>query len=544
MAVQHISIKKLTERINAANNPWLLPAIQRLYAWGERSQSEKYMIRPFDSLMKDYPVGMLLIWNCDKPVPYRDFCTDYEDDKIPNIVDSSQWARPDKFLVYDGQQRVQTIFSLMRYSVNGRVLVYNFIKRVFEFVDKGLTKIESVLYLAELFTKDKQVKSVYRDSIKTALSNSPDTFEQDFDDLWFVFNDEKAEKIPYFEMSSSFTETQVADVFHRINTTGLSLSATDILMSKIKVEMYDYEERLEEISVEIEQVAGSYKFTRNNILQVAHLINADTTKINVDNFPPVTTFTSQLSTLKQALKLFFNAFLYEEFGINTKQVIVSEMAMYPLIVYIYERLVQGKKSIAENTDDLKAMKKYFILSQYNGWSTQTIIVNCSKLAKNAVKQGKVFPLQDIETFVLDKGNRVTTITESLLNYKNWFTLKVLMPNQVFTFAPSVFGRFAPEIDHIFPKKLSSPPIDYFPDVVWNMQPVQGLKNLYKTNQHPLDYFNENTPNRKNYHYMPIVDKSGKWDMTHTLWNKPMEFIAERKKIMKKQFENLYDLKLK
>lgn len=36
-----------------------------------------------------------------------------------------KWSRQDKWLVYDGQQRLQTLFSCLKYSINDRVLVYD-----------------------------------------------------------------------------------------------------------------------------------------------------------------------------------------------------------------------------------------------------------------------------------------------------------------------------------------------------------------------------------------------------------------------------------
>ena len=54
-----ISIKQAVERIN--RREYILPAIQREFVW-----TRDQMIRLFDSIMKDYPIGSFLFWEVRK----------------------------------------------------------------------------------------------------------------------------------------------------------------------------------------------------------------------------------------------------------------------------------------------------------------------------------------------------------------------------------------------------------------------------------------------------------------------------------------------
>lgn len=125
MSFMSISVKEAMDCINSTNNGWFLPAVQRPFVWGSRYESEKYICKLFDSILRGYPIGTLIVWNSDKEVPYRQFMNDYIDGEIASFVDKNMWKREDKWLVYDGQQRLQTLFSCLKYTLNKRVLTFN-----------------------------------------------------------------------------------------------------------------------------------------------------------------------------------------------------------------------------------------------------------------------------------------------------------------------------------------------------------------------------------------------------------------------------------
>lgn len=121
MAYIPISIK---EAVNKINDSWFLPAIQRPYVWGNRYESEKYICKLFDSIYQKYPIGVLIMWETKARVAHREFLSDYKQGDSYKNVDEGLWGR-NKFLVYDGQQRLQTLYSCLKYSFNGRLLVFD-----------------------------------------------------------------------------------------------------------------------------------------------------------------------------------------------------------------------------------------------------------------------------------------------------------------------------------------------------------------------------------------------------------------------------------
>ena len=55
-----ISIREAMEKINAKNNGWFLPNIQRQYVWGNRESSEEYICLLVDSLMRGFPCSVAI----------------------------------------------------------------------------------------------------------------------------------------------------------------------------------------------------------------------------------------------------------------------------------------------------------------------------------------------------------------------------------------------------------------------------------------------------------------------------------------------------
>ena len=108
MSYLGISVREAIDKINAPNNGWYLPQVQRQFVWGVRNQSESYICLLLDSLLKRYPIGGIVLWETHQPVPYRHFIGDYLPGQHARLVDKGLWGAQ-KALVYDGQQRMQTL---------------------------------------------------------------------------------------------------------------------------------------------------------------------------------------------------------------------------------------------------------------------------------------------------------------------------------------------------------------------------------------------------------------------------------------------------
>ncbi|MCL0071958.1 DUF262 domain-containing protein, partial [Peptococcaceae bacterium] len=94
-----------------------LPNIQRYFIW-----KEEQIERLFDSIMREYPIGNLLIWKTKEPVKMRKFIDNYKDGlKLIDVPKNKKI----KLIVLDGQQRLQSLFIALKGSYNGKELYFN-----------------------------------------------------------------------------------------------------------------------------------------------------------------------------------------------------------------------------------------------------------------------------------------------------------------------------------------------------------------------------------------------------------------------------------
>jgi hypothetical protein len=155
------------------------------------------------------------------------------------------------------------------------------------------------------------------------------------------------------------------------------------------------------------------------------------------------------------------------------------------------------------------------------------------LALNAVSD---FPLIQIEALAKSK-NRYTGLSVKGMEGFRWFILKLLTPQKVFSWG-TVGGRYAPELDHIFPKKLNgkNPDFEKKVDIIWNMQPVTGEINGAKLASHPKTFFvqSNNKDKLKLYDFVPK-------DLNDPLWDDVDKFIKNRKEKMIQFFTDTYKI---
>src|SRR5690606_15853064 len=131
---------------------------------------------------KSYPIGGLIIWNTEEEVPYREFITNYIPGETQKLVDKGLYGRKDKWLIYDGQQRLQTLFSCLRHSFNEKILVYDLLfdlsngndpdETGFSFITRNSTIDWHFIRMNELFSKlPDDDKRAYRKNIINSNTN-------------------------------------------------------------------------------------------------------------------------------------------------------------------------------------------------------------------------------------------------------------------------------------------------------------------------------------------------------------------------------------
>lgn len=577
MSYLGISVKEAINNINSGVNGWYLPAIQRPYVWGSRYENEMYICKLFDSILKSYPIGGLIVWNTEEEVPYREFITNYIPGETQKLVDKGLYGRKDKWLIYDGQQRLQTLYSCLRHTFNDKILVYDLLfdlsngndpdETGFSFVQKNATIDWHFIRMNELFAKlPDDDKRAYRKSIISRNDNITDKeeelVEKSIDELWDIFVKTETKSLAYFPIKTS-NEKIVNEVFERLNTGGMALSLADLLFSKIKADYFDFEEELQGCSKKIYDSTGKgYLFSAYSILQLLHLIVKKGVRIDPKKVKnsEIVEFNTSWNKLEKPLLSFFTDYLWGQFKVNNSSIVPRNLALLPIMVYFYEVFNKGFVFKNFSSENLKKINQYFIKSQINDWNLQSYADNFTRIIKEKSQNSNElfeFPLLEIENYIQERKLRNIEIFEQTFTGYVWFTLKILTPHRTYQFEPDMQGRFNPEIDHIFPKKLKdrTPEYESKVDIVWNMQPTKGEINGYKTNIHPREFFTDEAKNNKgesiigskyvsDYDFLFPINQEKHIDFTDEIWIKPIDFIEKRRVEMIEYLKTKYDIVFK
>jgi len=575
MSYLGISVKEAINKINNSVNGWYLPAIQRPYVWGSRYENEMYISKLFDSILKGYPIGGLIIWNTEEEVPYREFISDYISGETQKLVDKGLYGKKDKWLIYDGQQRLQTLYSCLRYTFNGKILVYNSLfdlsneydpdETGFSFVQKDSTIGWHFIRMNELFSQLPDDKISFRKKIIKNNSNitkkEEELVEKNIDKLWDIFVKTDSKSLAYFPIET-LDEKIVNEVFERLNTGGMALSLADLLFSKIKEKSFDFEEKLQSCSKKIYNSTGKgYLFNAYSILQLLYLIVKKGVKIDPKKVKDseINEFINSWNKLEKPLISFFTDYLWGQFKINNSSIIPKNLALLPIMAYFYEVFNKGFIFKDFSSENLKKINQYFIKSQINDWNLQSYADNFTRIIKEKSSNTNElfeFPLIEIESYIQKRKQRNVEMYEQIFTDYVWFALKILTPNRTYQFEPDIKSRFNPEIDHIFPQKLKdrTPEYESKVNIIWNMQPINGEINGFKTNVHPKDFFTDSAKNSKGdiingskyvneYDFLPKNQKS-QFDFNDDIWIKPIEFIEKRRTEMIDFLKTKYDIVFK
>lgn len=549
MSYAGISVREAMEKLNTPNNGWFLPQVQRQYVWGARHESEDYVCLLLDSLLKRYPIGGVVLWETSKEVPYREFVRDYAPGTYAMQVDQGRWGAA-KALVYDGQQRLQTLYSVLYYRFNGRVLHFDLLFDAdakeaddsgFHFRDASAAAEPRYLRLTELMSRNatpKERVAIEQRVLPAARGDETKemTIRVNLAGLWDIFVDTNIKSIAYFAVKAD-TSKEVNEVFRRLNTGGIALTQLELVLSKIKAVQSDYEEELWRLSERIAKQSGGIEFGSADILQFLHLQVKGTIRIDEDRLDSknVDAFQQVLRDDIEPLVEVFQGYLSGILSINNASIVPRPLAVLPIAAYLTARKLGGHewriRKLSEA--DLRMIHRYFLMSQFCDWNTQTMVNAFARLATEAGRIGLAFPFETVRQVAIEKSRTGVLHVNQFLN-QPWLATKILTPHRTY-----IFHERKPQVDHIFPLKLAGTDETYRKtiDVVWNFQPMPAEVNGYKRAKHPKDFFSSDEGSKywNSYDFIP--------ESTSELWNDYRAFIEYRERRMRDELKRLYDIEL-
>lgn len=246
-----------------------LPDLQRPFVW------KPTQIRDlFDSLFQGLPIGFILLW---------EITTEQRIKKI-GVEDKK---REPRFLVIDGQQRLTSLYSVIKnsaiknekFEIFKPKISFNPLEAKFEVYNPAIGKdIFWIDDISDFFVKTKDTTHSYINNLLKDLKNKKEISEKEEEEI--AKNLERLATIKSYpftalELSSSLDIEMVSEVFVRVNSKGKSLNQSDFVMTVLSVYMPELREKIERFSLEAKTIPEPNKPSPyNSILQpdTGHLV--------------------------------------------------------------------------------------------------------------------------------------------------------------------------------------------------------------------------------------------------------------------------------
>lgn len=453
-----MSIRKVVKSLNEneENGGFWLPNIQRPFVW-RQEQIEKL----FDSVMRDYPISTLLAWRTKSNMKQRRFIKDYK--KGINLYEQYEGNNNKaKYLVLDGQQRLQSFYIGLKGTYEKKKLCFNILsgkpsmpeETMYKFKFLESDKIKAPWFSVNELVMDNSTNKVIKKKCANEFEDDLtieqiDLIEDNIDKIRNNFVQQEKINIQIIDSVDNpelYSEDDIVEIFIRYNSGGTVLGKSDLLFSLLTVSWEDANENISELLYKLN--AQGFKFDRDFILKTCLSLLKKGAAYNVTKFREPTT----KEEIQKKWDKIYDAicavkdFLYDRTYIRTDKALSSYLMLIPLIYFRYHYKDRFNNAIGMDTYILRSL-----LSGVFGGSPDSMIDNLTK----QIDEDKDFVLNNIFGEIRKSGRNLE-ISEELLLQENYYSKNIhLLFNlwyKDFNYIPSFQNNF-PQVDHIFPQSL-------------------------------------------------------------------------------------------
>lgn len=241
-----LTVNQLIEKIDTGELG--LPELQRPFIWKDSKVRDL-----FDSMMRGYPIGYLMLWECPTL------------DKKKSIgVDAHSYDSP-KEVIIDGQQRLTSLYAVMKdknvinskFDKKAIVISYNPLQNKFEVGYSATKKDPEWIYnISEVFTTSNITKLIINftkklDEHRTSKDRELTDEEQDtISENITALSNLKQHTLPVFDIKANAAEEDVSEIFVRVNSGGVPLKQNDFILTLLSLYWDDGRREIEQFSKE------------------------------------------------------------------------------------------------------------------------------------------------------------------------------------------------------------------------------------------------------------------------------------------------------
>ncbi len=557
------SIKNVVDELNVR---YFLPDIQREYVWLKKAD-EKKIEQLFDSILRGYPIGSFLFWKLQKEdIAKSDeqdenklnfqlykFITNYDERKPHNEkIYIEQITRDDLSIVLDGQQRLTSLYIGL----------------------KG-TRTLRRKYAKKNNPNDYEEKRLYLNlKYQPNMDNPEDNYQFEFhakvptndkDHFWFKVGDilglesgvlnymqehgleknelnllEKLKDAFHTKQLISFFEekeknlNKVLNIFIRVNSGGVKLSYSDLLMSILTASFSsDIREKMNEL-VDALKLKGFPNVGQDQVLKTCLLLIGKDTTFELKNFNKNNIKKIEENWEKITESIYDATKLLETFGY-----VKYLGSAYILSTLAYFYFLKQKMDKNDEEQALKFVRNAQITSYFTP-STDTKL----SIIAPSIKEARTFEafnhnLAKHETKPLKITNDTIEGMVFFNSHSRVFpVLQILYPN--LNYKTTTF-----HIDHIYPKskfKKENEKLDKgfyeYRNHLYNLQLLEGQENSTKKDKDPEvwlkeEYKNEQAQAIEEYKKRNYIDPTLKLE-----WENIKEFRKKREEAIIKRLKEV------
>lgn len=489
--------------LNHVNGDMFLPMIQRGYEWDEE-RIEKFL----DSLIKRLPVGLVLLYEHDGSFEIygRKFFEKFDENIEKEQYKYDIKIDPNTFLVFDGQQRVQSLYLALNGTYYEKCLYHNvfwqksesfndvsFIfrkkdKEYFRENDSLYIKFPTLIKIADRISRGSSTRSIKEGimEFKNMLGEFQinDVDNEQLEEFYFYlkenivgtfFNTNTFNDLIKIQFARQKQLRELLETFSRFNSGGLKLEKSDLLFAVLKMDWRNIEDEMRELS-------ENTGVPKDMLLKGLIITSGMSAKTEIyEAF-------EKIEQLKQDFEKFKNIVTqFEERLCDatslTDRIVKKFNFLIPAVYFLYKNphLLRNRK--------LKVLPKlldYIFIVKYNSnLRSDTHLDNLMKIIFRN-NDPHVFPYDELVKYFSGHGVK-TIIDENSLNSDIILFFSMIQKGN---WKPRLTGNTL-HIDHIFPKaKANMLPegAEEYIDTIWNKYVVFEGDNLSKNEALPEDYF--------------------------------------------------------
>ena len=440
-STQSKSVSSLIDEIESNN--YYLPAIQREFVWPS-GEIESL----FDSLLRDYPVGTLLLWDVGKEAVHefqfyelmRNFDVRKRHNTKANLKNRERCIG-----ILDGQQRITSLYIGLLGSYIEKLphkwwtshdafpekkLHINLLfvptpddpERKFQVRFRTEQQIKNAKQEQYWFPLGDILKYKTRDELRTLRRSKPEyrdnnAFEDNLDALWTAIHERHSVSY-YLEKRQDLDD--VLEIFKRLNTGGTPLSYSDLLLSLATAtwKTHDAREQVYELVDFLNKHCGSeFWFSKDFILKTLLVCSDQDVRFRTKNIRKKIRLEDIWEKVKESLQLTVR--LVAQFGFNGHTLTASN-AIIPIAYYIYGRKeddesFSGEKFLTDENyaDDRETIRGWLLkilLGKAFRGTTDQALTNIRTVIQATPKESSsaAFPANAINKMLRSSGRFLFT----------------------------------------------------------------------------------------------------------------------------------------